>query len=111
MKFISALLLVAMTTGEADCHKLMRKGDASFVVMDDLYSFSEKENIKAEIAQAEIYMEQKRKEEAKEASQKKIQDAYDAIKKEKEDREKAEKDHVQSIMSLADKLGEDTDHV
>ena len=28
-----------------------------------------------------------------------------------EDREKAEKDHVQSIMSLADKLGEDTDHV
>ena len=55
--------------------------------VSDLYTSSEQDNIKAEIEEAQIYMQHKRKEEAEELKKQRIKEAREAM----ENQEKAQK--------------------
>ena len=73
MKFAAPILLLAAlqhsTTSATSLHSVSSKaslGAESQQAVNDLYTFSEQDNIKAEIEEAQIYMQKKRSEEAEE---------------------------------------------
>merc|ERR1712032_1631467 len=108
MKYIATLLVA----GIASAHRVRDEpmhmmSQSSQDQINDLYSFSEKDNIKQEIEDAKMYMEKQKRAAAEDQKAQKIKAAYAAIEKEKKMEEEAQKEHYQKIMSLAD-AGDDT---
>ena len=108
MKFTLLVAAIACTSAHRVLDQPMRMmSQTSQDQINDLYSFSEKDNIKQEIEDAKMYMEKQKKAAAEDQKAQKIKSAYAAIEKEKKMEEEAQKEHYQKIMSLAD-AGDDT---
>ena len=110
MKY-AAVFMAALVGSFSDAHKLEYNAPGARSASNDnpmdLYSFTEKDNVNQEIAEAKQYMERQKKAEEEAARKKKIDDAYAAIEKENQQKIKAEQDRVQKIMSLAEKVDQD----
>ena len=108
MKF-SILVLAAMLGSFAEGHKVNYVEPSKTAANEDpndLYSFTDRDNVNKEIEQAQEFMKVQKIKDAEAAKQKKINDAYAKIEKEKADKVKAENARVQNIMSLAEKVDE-----